>query len=312
MYPKIIFTIFFITGMLSAIFAPAQEYKALHYQFTQGDQFQIIQHASQETYLTLNGEKDRTSNETNATLNLTITGIQKGNAIMEASYKQINLQSSSHDQQVSVNTQSDDDDIFNRLFKGLIGKKFTIVLQKDGTVKKIEGLDEIIDQMVADIKGVKSREKPALKNLLKGQFGPEAIKSSLAIALPYYPPQKVHTGDSWMNQLYTEGFYHARIDNYWKLDYGNKFVIKLSNQGKFNTDASQEVDLGGGQKGFIDLKGEIGGEYVVDPETYWPTTCILHTELTGNYIYKSSKKRKQDIEVPVRVVINMRYQFKHL
>jgi hypothetical protein len=312
MCQKIIFTIFFVTGMLSAIFAPAQEYMDLHYQFTKGDQFQLIQHSSQETYLTLNGEKDRTSNETNATLSLTITGIQAGNATIEASYKQINLQSSSHDQQVSVNTQSDADDIFNRLFKGLIGKKFTIVLQKNGTIKKVNGLDEIIDQMVANVKGVKSDEKTALRNLLESQFGPEALRSSLVIALPYYPPQKVHTGDSWMNQLYTEGFYHARIDNYWKLDYGNKFVIKLSNQGKFNTDATQEVDLGGGQKGYIDLNGKIEGKYVVDPETHWPTSCILHTELAGNYIYKSSKKRKRDVEVPVRVVINTRYQVRHL
>lgn len=309
---KFFFTLIFLSAILIAPFAEAQEYMDLHYQFHKGDQFRITQHSSQETYLTLQSETDRTTNENNSTLQLTVQSIEADKATIEAEYTKIIIQSSSQDQEVSVNTETGQDDVFNRLFKGLIGKKFTLILKNDGTVTNVSGLDQIIDQMVNDLKGVKSKEKPTLKDFLKSQMGPEALKASLAIALPYYPPQKVHNDDSWMNQLYTKGFYHARIDNYWKLDYGDRYVIKLSNQGKFNTDATEEVDLGGGQKGFVDLEGQIEGKYIIDPQTFWPTSCILHVELTGNYIYESQRKRKRDVKVPVRVVINTRYQFNHL
>lgn len=185
-------------------------------------------------------------------------------------------------------------------------------MEPGGTVKSIGGLDAIFDKMIKAVPEVKSKEKPTLKKFLQSQFGAEELKSTLSFVLPYYPGHKVQTGDSWMSQLYTEGFYHGRIDNYWKLDYGDNYTIKLSNNGKFTTDATELIDLGSGEEGYIDLKGELQGKYVIDPETKWPSMCIIHTELNGHYTYKAAKKRKRDIKVPVRVVMDASYNFKHL
>jgi hypothetical protein len=284
----------------------------LKYKFTQGDQFEVTQHEQQESYLSLDGVTQRTSNRRDAVLVLILRQVSATEATIDASFKQITLLSSSEDQKISVNTTTGDNSLYNRLFKALTGKTFTLVLQQNGTIKSVTGLNPIFDDMIAAVPEVKADEKPILKKFLESQFGPEALKASLGLVMPYYPPQAVQVNDSWMNQLYTSDFYHGRIDNFWKLSYGDKYSAKLSNAGKFTTDASEEVDLGGGDRGFVDLSGEITGNYVVDPQTGWPSMCITHTELNGNYIYKAAKKRKQDIKVPVRVVMNASYQFKHL
>lgn len=284
----------------------------LSYHFTKGDQFEIKQHSQQDSYITLGGVESRTTNGQDGVLQLTVDTVTGNQATMTATFKQIMLLSSNQDQHISVNTTTDDKGVYNRLFKAMTGKTFTVVLQQNGTVKSVSGLNTIFDQMIAAVPEVKADERATLKHFLQSQFGPEAIKFGLSFVLPSYPVRSVQVNGSWMNQLYTGGFYSGRLQNYWKLEYGDKYTIKLSNRGTFSTDSTQEVDMGGGQKGFVDLKGEVKGQYVLDPETDWPTICISHMELKGNYIYESKKRKKDNILVPVRMVKDVSYQFKHL
>lgn len=303
--PVVISCLFFFFTSLRA-----QEYLDLHYHFDKGDQFQVHQHANQETYLTLKDVPQRTTNQMDAVLLLTVRDVTEGGgATLDAEYKKISLQSSQDNLNVSVNTEAASDDVFNRLFKALIGKKFTISMDADGTIDTITGMGAIFDQMIGAVQGVKEKEKPVLKTFLENQMGAEQVKANLAVVLPYYPQYKVRTGDSWSSHLYTEGFYHGRIDNYWKLTYGTRYMVKLENKGQFGTDASEEVDLGGGQKGRMDLNGEMIGKYVIDPATSWPSMSIIHTELTGKYTYIMKKK---NMDVPVRIVKDASYQIKHL
>lgn len=304
--------------LMSAGAARAQEDNAstlsfdLAYHFTKGDQFQITQHSQQDSYLTVDGVESRTTNEQDGTLALTATAVSGNQATFSATFRQITLLSSNADQHISVNTTSEDTGVYNRLFKAMTGKSFTIVLENSGTVKSVTGLDSIFDQMIAAVPEVKAADRPVLKKFLESQFGPEAVRFSLAFVLPNYPARSVQLNGSWMNQLYTGGFYSGRMQNYWKLDYGDRYTIKLHNKGNFSTDSTQEVDLGGGQKGFVDLKGEVTGNYVIDPETDWPTLCVSHMELNGNYIYEMKKGKKNKLFVPVRMVKDVSYQFKHM
>lgn len=284
----------------------------LKYKFAKGDKFQIKKHSQQDSYLNVNGEEERTTNVQDGTLLMTVTSVSGVQATVSASFQQINLQSSTSDQHISVNTSSDDNGLYNRLFKAMTNKNFTMVIQQDGVIKNISGLDAIFDQMIAALPGVKPAERPTLKRFLQSQYGPEALKSSMAFILPHYPARTVQVNGSWMNQLYTAGFYTGRLTTYWKLEYGDKYTIKLSNTGKFSTDSAQKVDLGGGQMGFVDLKGNTEGNFVIDPETDWPSLCVSHVELNGNYIYISPKNKKKKLLVPVRVVRDASFQFKHL
>lgn len=315
MIKKILLTISLLT-IFAGAFAQMVEQNSptydLKYQFTKGDQYQIKLHTQQDSYLTVNGERDRTTNLRDAQLLFTIKEINHLNATIEAYYQNIILVSSSGDDHISVNTETNDDGMYNRLFKALIGQKFTIILQNDGTVKSVSDMGKIFDKMIAAVPEVKKDEKVTLKGFLNNQFGAESIKANLALVFPHYPVRTVQTNGSWSSLLYTDGFYHGRINNYWKLEFGDKYALRIKNTGKLVTDSSEQVDLGGGNKGFVDLKGDVEGQYMIDTKTYWPTSCIIHTELGGSYIYLNPKRRKKNIVVPVRVVMDASYKFKHL
>lgn len=293
----------------------AQGYIDLHYQFKKGDIYSIHQNSSQETYLTVKGVPQRTSNHKEAVLELSIKNILPGGvAEIDAEYKKIILLTTQKNLTVSVNTETEEDDIYNNLFRALIDKPFTIKMEPNGNIEDISGLDAIFDQMIAALPDVKEKEKPILKTFLEKQMGASQVKTSLSLVLPYYPSYKVQTDDSWASHLYTKGFYNGRVDNYWKLTFGTKYMIKLENTGKFGTDPTEVVDLDGGQKGRMNLDGEIKGKYVINPTTNWPASCILHSELNGNFIFFIMKreKKKGELKVPVRVVRNANYRIKHL
>ncbi len=300
--------------------ATAQEYLNLEYHFDKGDQYQIHSTSNQETYLTVNEVDQRTTNNQNMTMLLTFKGITPdGGAKIQTEYKKIILSSSQKDTKVSVNTDSNESDIFNKLFKALINKKFTIVLSPTGEVEKVSGMDAIIDQMIDTLPDVKKKERPKLKNFLTEHIGPEQVKLNLSLVIPQYPPFKVHKGDAWSNHVKTKGLYDGTIDNYWSLKYGNKFMAKLENNAKFSSNLSKVLDLGGGQKGRVNLHGDIKGEYVVNPKTSWPTRSIIHSELKGDFtffVYKNKRKKKkgqkQELKVPVRIIRNMNFEIKHL
>lgn len=284
----------------------------LQYQFTEGDQFQVKQHSQEDSYLDLNGVEQRTTNQLDAIMLLTVTQVNAAQATLEATYKQINLLSSSQNQSITVNTSSDGKDVYNRLFKAMTGKKFTIIMRHNGIISNISGLNSIFDGMIAAVPEVKASERETLKKFLQSQFGAQALKGNLALVLPYYPDMAIQMNGTWTNQLYTNGFYNAHTDNYWKLTFGDKYAINLTNQAKFTTDPTQTVDLGGGQKGHVDLKGTVQGQYMIDPSSGWPSMCIIHAELKGDYIYINPNNSKRNVKVPVRVVKDASYQFKHL
>lgn len=292
----------------------AQDALEMQYTLAKGDRFEMTQHSRQENYLTLDGVLQRTTQELDAVIQFSVTAMEYPTATLEGRFEKLTLLSSGDNQQVSVNTGGDENDLYNKAFKQIIGKPFRLSMYTDGTIKDIQGLESLFDSIVSTLSLKKEDERNAMKQLLESQFGSEELKAKLVMVLPHYPSHAIGTGDSWLDVIYTDGFYHGRIDNYWKLDYGDSHTIKLSNRGKFTTDNSEVVDLGSGLKGTIDLAGETQGRFAVDPATGWPLICTQHTELNGKYTYKANRKLKlkRDLEVPVRVVSDINYHIKHL
>lgn len=301
-----------IVAVLAVTFCRAYGQISLHYHLQLHDRFEMTQHSQQDSYLTLDAGPQRTTQQLDATMLFTVDSLKAGGAVLRVHYESLNLQTSQDQQNISVNTAAAGTDQYSRLFKAMMGQDFFMTLLPDGTLGSIYGMNRVFDRMIAAVPELKPADKATLKHFLQSQFGPAALKTSLAYVLPRYPDHQVQTGDSWMDIEYTKGLYNGRIDNYWRLDYGDRFTLRLSNKGKFSTDASQKVDFGGKQKGYVNLQGTIEGHCLLDPETDWPAMVISHSEMKGNYVYEAERRKKRELKVPVRVVMDASFQFKHL
>lgn len=301
-----------LVAVLASSFCGAYGQISLRYHLQLQDRFELNLHSQQDSYLTLDAGPQRTTQQMDARMLFTVDSLRDGSAVLRVHYESLNLQTSQDQQNISVNTAVPGTDQYSRLFGALIGQDFFMTLQPNGTIRSVRGTGAVFNRMIAAVPGLKAADKATLKHFLESQFGPAALKTSLAFVLPRYPDHRVQTGDSWMDIEYTKGLYSGRIDNYWKLDYGDKFTLRLSNKGKFSTDASQQVDFGGKKKGYVNLQGTVEGHCLLDPETDWPAMVISHSEMQGNYVYEAERRKKRELKVPVRVVMDASYQFKHL
>lgn len=283
----------------------------LQYQFKAKDRFQLSQQSQQETYQTVDDIDQRTTQEMEATYIFTIENVIGGKAEINAQFKHLKLQASNADADMLIDTDGDETDDLNKLFKGLIGRSFNIVMYANGNVEKVDGLDKLTDSVMHEVK-VKRKVRQALKDLLNNQLGNEAMKANLQLIMPQYPSHAVKTNDSWSDILHSNGLLKGQTNLYWKLTYSDNYAIKISSKGDYSSDKSTKMDLGAGMMGSMDLKGELQGNYLIDPSTGWPSLCIQHAEVKGNYVFDPTKQMKKGLTVPVRVVTNARFKVSHL
>jgi hypothetical protein len=253
----------------------------------------------------------------NNTIDFTVASVNANKSVvLNARYTSLFVNVSSNDVQTTINTDgSDSSDVFNQLFRKLINRNFSFTMQTDGSISNISGLDDIMHTAESSLPSkLKPEEKEALTRLINNLFGTEAFQNNFVQWLPHYIGHGVNIGDSWPDNYHISGTMGGNMTTLWKLEYGDRYGVKLSSQGKLMSDRSALVDLGGGAKGNVDVSGAIQGNYLVDPVTGWPTQCIQHTEVKGKYIYKAGyvKTIKRNVEVPVSMISNVQYKIVHL
>src|SRR5699024_4409986 len=113
MIKKYLIPIIFL--LFSPLFLQAQNYVDLHFDFKEGSEFQIHQKANKETYLTVGEVEQRTSNEKETKLMLTVKKVNPdGSATLSANYQRIILSSSQNGNKIYVDTKSEGSDVFNK------------------------------------------------------------------------------------------------------------------------------------------------------------------------------------------------------
>ena len=293
--------------------ARAQQNYTFQYHFVEGDHFSLHQKIHQETYLTLEGISHRTTEQFNATLLFSLKSLQPGQqATFKVVYQKILLDISGDNQQMTVNTSLDGNDVFNILFKKIIDQPFTINLTSNGSITLDYGLDHLFSQMLNSLPDHKKKDLQALKTLLTQNFSKSTLQSDLQEVLPHYTDQSVSTGNSWTHRVSLSGTLNGWVDQTWSLEYGDPGSSQLTLQGKLSTDQGKIISMGDQLMGSVDLTGNVQGNYLIDMQSGWPSLCIQHNEYSGHYIYRSGKGLKSPVRVPVRIVIDLRDKILHL
>ncbi|WP_316798720.1 DUF6263 family protein [Pedobacter frigidisoli] len=114
---------------------------------------------------------------------------------IEVIYNRIFMKSSAGGNVMQMDSD-DQDTTKQNPFSGLKGAFFTMTMTSDGSVKSINGLDQMLnsiaDKMTKDTALVNS-----IKTQLAKQFNSEAMKQTMESSLKIYPEKPVKIGDSW-------------------------------------------------------------------------------------------------------------------
>ncbi len=143
--------------------------------------------------------------------------------------------------------------IMAKVFTALKGAKFSFIINDDGEISKVIGVEEMAERMAAGLP-----HSDRLSESLKGSgFDEESIKQNMQQAFAAYPGKPVKPGDSWsksMNQKVQGLNVKLHYDFTLESVNGDDAVIKVSSKLSSLHDGAVDgtkVNMGGTSKGIM-------------------------------------------------------------
>ena len=147
--------------------------------------------------------------------------------------------------------QNDPGGIISRVFTRIGGKKFTMQVNEEGEILKLEGLNEVIEGIVDSIE-VPDHLRMQIRASLKDQFNSTSIRDGLTPTLFIYPNELIRKGDSWTKTYSTSGNMPAQ--------YQVRFTVTEINGDMINI-VSEAAITGTGE---MTMQGKMSGNQLID------------------------------------------------
>lgn len=296
---------------LIAVHAFAQEYVNLGYNLKKGEQYRLEQTTKTETYITVDGVQQRTSQDFKGKLLLDVAAVLPGKIQFILRYTALQYNFNARNQNIFVDaTGPSSKEPLQVALRQLIDHPFTMELQSNGLIDKVEGLDQLLEGAAATLTGLSGQAQKAYKNLLHNQFGNNAFRASMEQLLIIYPAHGIKSGTQWEETLPLRTGMQGRLDFSWHLDQWDGHTAKIGSTSKLKTDGQALFQLEDGMQATAAIEGEIQGNYLIDGQTGMPSLCIQSGEMKGQYFYQmvNEKKLKNPVTVPVRIVTNASFK----
>jgi hypothetical protein len=162
----------------------------------------------------------------------------------------------------------------------LPGTKLLIRMKSDGRVTDIQGIDEMLDKMIAAMALPDTPQRDMMVANLRQQFGAEGIKQSLEQITAFYPPKPVSTGESWQNSItMVSGFPMEIKSTYTLKSRENKRAI-IDVVSDVSSNPQKTMAMGPLTMAY-DIKGSQNGQIIVDEVSGLPTRSDLKLQFSG-------------------------------
>jgi hypothetical protein len=164
--------------------------------------------------------------------------------------------------------QNDPGAIISRAFTLISGKKFTMQVNEEGEILKIDGLDEAIEGIVDSI-DAPDHIKMQIRASLKDQVNSTSIRDELTPTLFVYPNEMIRKGDSWEKTYSSTGNMSASHQVKYTVTEINDDMINIISEGTISS------------KGEMAIQGKISGNLLIDSRSGLVTKAEFRNEVQG-------------------------------
>lgn len=224
---------------------------------------------------------------------------------ISASYSSLIMKMNSPMGEMVSSSKSDGDDIFSTLMKTIIGKEFTIEMSRDGTISKIENLDNIFEGMFESFPQLTEPQKQQILAQLRQAYGEKAFKGNIEMITAIFPKKKVKVGENWENSVKLESGMSGFMNNTFTLIDVNSDAIFIEGNSQISTenkDAYVEVN---GMPTRYNLTGKMKSSYKLDPESNWIVEGKIEQEISGDVQIKDNPNLPGGITIPMVIKNDM-------
>lgn len=191
--------VWFAASLLAPPVSVSAQQVTLRWKHVAGSElvYRIVNH--QEITMSMMG--GNTVSEQTQTMRWSVSEVApNGDATITVTTEHVQVEMSGPTGNVSYDSRTDEAPTVPaaQMFAAMAGLSYTMVIGPQGTVKSVQGMDQLIDKMM----GALPPEAMALGQRMLGEmFSEESITNMMQQSIQIFPPEPVGPGDSWQHSF---------------------------------------------------------------------------------------------------------------
>jgi uncharacterized protein DUF6263 len=164
----------------------------------------------------------------------------------------------------------------------MVGQSFTMEMNSQGQVTKVEGLGALMDRIISEIDLPDDATKSMINDMLEKQFGDEAMVGNMQAMMAHYPEEPVGVGDTWTKKANVTAGFPMQLENTYTLKSRAGGMATLDVQTKIRSDPDAEPVTMGPMKITYNISGQQSGEMVLHETAGWTMSSQMTMEFKGD------------------------------
>ena len=273
----------------------------LRYNLKKGTKYRFYQETQMTITQKLGIIDQEIKNEFNGIMRFEPIGNEGDNIILSTSFETmvINIESMMFNVSYDSSKPVDPNDNVAKIYSGIIGKNFKMIITPQGKVVRIEGINKLINNAVDGMGDVDPKTASQLRKTLTGHFGEEALMGNMGMLLSIYPLSPKSIGDQWSTNTQLTSALKANLVNNWTFSAANGDEWKLNGEGKIST-LNEEASMNG-MKVTFNLNGKQTSEFKLNKKDGWFISGKQNQEVKGSIFMKGNAQMPQGMEIPMQV-----------
>jgi len=270
----------------------------IQYNLKKGDVFKIEQVAIQNIVQKMDSTEHFMTNSLSGIFVMEVVNVADHKFVLDINFETFKLKTESNIYGVfsEVDTSippTDEEDIEAKIFQGLIGPKFQMVLLKTGKIESLTGIENLVYSMIDQVEIEDDFSKAMIRKTVEKEFNNQDMLESLQQFTYIYPETKVEVNQTW-NNSYSGA---VTANNTWKL-------ISYS-KGEINLEANATVQLKTNEDSVImELAGTQQTEVTTNTASGFIKSMVVTQQTEGITIVKDMN----NLEVPTTLTSTITYK----
>jgi hypothetical protein len=272
----------FICAMMLVFSACGNKEKyTLVYNLNAGDVFGVFMSVDMNISQSVMGQSMDIGNHMKMNSLYVVNSVDENTIDMDFMFTSMRMDMSAAGFELSFDSETDTEfataEDMSPLFRAITNLPFNMVMDRQGNVKSVSGMEKMIDAMFSVFDDeIDDFTKEQMVAQLGQQFDSESMQTTMGQSFAIFPENPVRIGESWKTTgTVNAGQVNLNMDMKTTLKSVNSHIAVLHVHGEFSTDAPI-VQVTNGMETSVTLTGTQHGTMEIDMNTGW----IIKGELT--------------------------------
>lgn len=276
----------------------------LGFNVKQGEKYKIRQTIEQKIVQTLEAQNTESNQSMNMEYTYDVTEVdQQGVATITTTFDKliVNISGGGESFQYDSSKEDNGTNPLGSVYKGIIGKSITMKIDKQGDVVDIQGVDNMMSELINSLNLQDAQAKETAQQLLEQNFGDEALRDSFSKVTKVYPPENTKVGESWEDTQTLNMGYPIVVNSKYTLKEDQKDYLAIDMNSEIKSNANTEPMDIMGLRARYDLSGNQSGSFKLNKNSGIAESGSSTQKIVGSIIFEPSDIAPQGITMPLTI-----------